>query len=616
MSDVATILSDIFRIIPPERLADLIGVPREDAADAVQACLQQGDVTDAQKLAVWVEHHLGKLRVVEVLEKLGLSFDRASTTQALIGLWFRYRQIGTKRPSARPIELAHALLEMAQQIESEPTKYDAERLMSTELTCLLRYLVWFYGREILKLKRFGHPHGAGVADFADFATKLDLFDLCTVLDHPNALKASPYNSLCTDTLVLSDPKVHSLLTFIQDVAHHTSACSSGEQPLQYLGSVRDLIECWCDSGNKHAIPKSAVITSIFVDNYTSKAHCIDEFGNSISLLGVSKGLSTESNVLLAYHESDGAWASGLEAIPAGDTWVTPSSVLSRFHANEGGTVTSVAVADSNVPIGDASSDSPFLESRESRPMPLAERSVVPISLFFSYSKKDDRLREKLEAHLCLLRDQGVIRDWHDRRIEAGTEWAGAISEHLEEAGIILLLVSAEFLATQYIRDKEIARAMERHDAGTARVIPVILRPIDAWHTAPFGKLQALPGNGKAVTAWKNRDEAFADVARGIREAVEGLTNRARISPVTSPPVWVATPPPTARSCLLERAALVRTVSELSPSDMARLVVMVEGAASRVSRHGTVAEQAAELVYWAESSTGPGLDVIRDALNVR
>src|SRR3954454_19773815 len=148
--------------------------------------------------------------------------------------------------------------------------------------------------------------------------------------------------------------------------------------------------------------------------------------------------------------------------------------------------------------------------------------TAPISLFYSYSHKDEALRKKLETHLTLLQTQGVISGWHDRRIAAGTEWDGAISAHLEQAGIILLLVSADFLATRYCRDVEIKRAMERHEAGTARVIPVILRPFDAWHTTPFGKLQALPEKGKAVTTWNNRDEAFADIARGIREAAMSL----------------------------------------------------------------------------------------------
>ena len=155
-------------------------------------------------------------------------------------------------------------------------------------------------------------------------------------------------------------------------------------------------------------------------------------------------------------------------------------------------------------------------------MSLPERSTDPVSLFYSYSHKDERLRDQLETHLSLLQTQGVIRGWHDRRIEAGTEWDGAISQNLEDAGIILLLVSADFLASRYCRDVEVVRAMERHEAGTARVIPVILRPVDNWQSTPFGKLQALPKGGKPVTRWKDRDEAFANVTRGIRDAARSL----------------------------------------------------------------------------------------------
>src|SRR3954452_20187912 len=192
-------------------------------------------------------------------------------------------------------------------------------------------------------------------------------------------------------------------------------------------------------------------------------------------------------------------------------------------------------------------------------MPHPEHPAVPISLFYSYSHKDEALRGRLETHLSLLQHQGVISGWHDRRIAAGTEWDGAISQHLEKAGIILLLVSADFLASRYCRDVEIKRAMEHHEAGTARVIPVILRPVD-WHTAPFGKLQALPQDGKAVTEWSNRDKAFTDVARGIREVVKGLLPRAQPPPTAPRPTPVVTPSPAAPSRPVDRSALVQTVS--------------------------------------------------------
>ena len=133
--------------------------------------------------------------------------------------------------------------------------------------------------------------------------------------------------------------------------------------------------------------------------------------------------------------------------------------------------------------------------------------------------------KELRKHLSLLKRQGVIRDWYDREITAGTDWKGEIDGHLNSAGVILLLVSPDFVASDYCYEVEMKRAMERHEAKEARVIPVILRQVDAWHEAPFGKLQALPRDAKPVNRWADRDEAFADVARGIREAVRSLGGR-------------------------------------------------------------------------------------------
>ncbi len=146
-----------------------------------------------------------------------------------------------------------------------------------------------------------------------------------------------------------------------------------------------------------------------------------------------------------------------------------------------------------------------------------------LEVFFSYSHKDQDLRDQLETHLSLLKNQGVISSWHDRKVIAGTEWAREIDAHLNTAQIILLLISADFLASTYCYDIEVKRAMERHERGEARVIPIILRPCD-WHAAPFGKLQALPSDGKPVDSrnWYNKDEAFHNITQGIRKAIEDL----------------------------------------------------------------------------------------------
>src|SRR5262245_9584973 len=112
-----------------------------------------------------------------------------------------------------------------------------------------------------------------------------------------------------------------------------------------------------------------------------------------------------------------------------------------------------------------------------------------IEVFFSYAHADEALRDELARHLRLMEWQGIIAGWHDRRIPPGGEWAGAIDAHLQRAQIILLLVSTDFLASDYCLNLEVPQAMARHNAGEARVIPVIMRPCD-WSRAPFVRLKA------------------------------------------------------------------------------------------------------------------------------
>jgi hypothetical protein len=146
------------------------------------------------------------------------------------------------------------------------------------------------------------------------------------------------------------------------------------------------------------------------------------------------------------------------------------------------------------------------------------------SVFFSYSPVDELLRDQVEAQLSLLKRQGIINTWHDRRIEAGDDLGRAIDRALEDADVILLLISHDFLASEYCYGVEMRRAMERHETGQAVVIPVILRACD-WHDAPFGKLLALPTDGKPITQWADRDQALLEVAMGVRRAVGNRADR-------------------------------------------------------------------------------------------
>ena len=145
-----------------------------------------------------------------------------------------------------------------------------------------------------------------------------------------------------------------------------------------------------------------------------------------------------------------------------------------------------------------------------------------LRVFFCYSHIDEELRDEIERHLSILKHKKVLDSWHDRRIGAGTDWEGQIDHHLNSADIVVLLVSAAFMSSGYCYDVEMKKALERHASGEAKVLPVILRPVD-WQGAPFEHLQILPRDAKPIVQWKDRDEALLDVARGIREACSELS---------------------------------------------------------------------------------------------
>jgi len=142
----------------------------------------------------------------------------------------------------------------------------------------------------------------------------------------------------------------------------------------------------------------------------------------------------------------------------------------------------------------------------------------PKKVFYSYSHKDENLKEKLDEQLTVLKRDGFISTWNDRMIRPGQEWDGVINENINSAEIIMLLISPAFMASQYCQDVEVHRAIERHDDGSARVIPIILKPI-VWSDTPFAKLEALPSKGKPITSWNEIDEAFKDVVERIRVTI-------------------------------------------------------------------------------------------------
>jgi hypothetical protein len=139
-------------------------------------------------------------------------------------------------------------------------------------------------------------------------------------------------------------------------------------------------------------------------------------------------------------------------------------------------------------------------------------------VFYSYSHKDAELRERLGTYLAPLAYQKKIIEWHDRKIEPGADWEIEISSQLESAHLILLLVSADFLASEYCFGVEVEKALARLKRDEVKVVPVLLKPC-LWKESRFSELQIIPRDAKAITSWASPEEALNDVASEISKLV-------------------------------------------------------------------------------------------------
>lgn len=154
-------------------------------------------------------------------------------------------------------------------------------------------------------------------------------------------------------------------------------------------------------------------------------------------------------------------------------------------------------------------------------MPKTNPAMNSVSIFISYAHKDERYKDELVKHLSSLKRQGLVHEWNDRQLVPGNLWDQSIREKLEAADIILFLVSADLMASNYINDVEIKKAFERYESGKVKIVPVFVRPCD--HDGfQVSRFQGLPKDALPISKWTDQDEAYLDVVQGIKKILAGL----------------------------------------------------------------------------------------------
>jgi len=145
-----------------------------------------------------------------------------------------------------------------------------------------------------------------------------------------------------------------------------------------------------------------------------------------------------------------------------------------------------------------------------------------IKIFFSYSHKDETYKEELDTHFTALKRSQKIKTWNNCEILAGQTWSDEIERELSEANIILLLISADFIASDYISEVVIQKSLQMENIGKARVIPIFCRPCDL-EGMPFTQLEGLPNNKKPISDFENKDKAYLEIVEGIKKVIDDLT---------------------------------------------------------------------------------------------
>jgi hypothetical protein len=154
--------------------------------------------------------------------------------------------------------------------------------------------------------------------------------------------------------------------------------------------------------------------------------------------------------------------------------------------------------------------------------------------FISYSHIDERVLERLHVHMAVLKRDGKISSWYDKEILAGGNLDANISSTLNDSDIFLAIVSPDYLNSQYCYEKEFQEALKMQERSEIIIVPIIAEPCD-WKSSPFGKMKAIPKDGKPISEWTNENNAYLNIIDELRRLLDAKQFPGKQSTISKTP---------------------------------------------------------------------------------
>lgn len=480
MQMVEAIAGDIVAALSPAELLNTFplqgrGDPRDELVDWL---LSENRTTPAD-LTLFVDEYLGRLGVDAVLAQLGITIDRAAPLAARIENWFAFREFEMTKPSVRPHALASEICELANQIKATPDKFDSIDVLINWCTLLLRYVCLYYAADLA-----ADPACEGLlassSDAADCIARISFEDLCRLASSTSPLASEPYKP-SSEQVTLSDAATQAILSRLAgaQAAHPPAARAKTASD-----AALDVLEKWQAHSPVSVIPKGAVLVEWQTSAYSQQGICYDESSHRVSLLNMRTPLRRGDNVLLAAAAGDEVTAPRIKAVPAAPLWITP------HQATAGARIT---------------------------PQALNRRKHNFV--FISYAHEDAAWEKKLRKYLGQLHDQKIIRLWTDTQIESGEQWKEKIQTALDAAGVAILLVSTDFLVSDFIMKTEWPAILKAREKDGLQIFILIVRKVYLNIYSDLEALQAVNPLDRPLDGLSEQEQetVFLKLVREVHE---------------------------------------------------------------------------------------------------